>query len=159
MSALDGLAVSTRGKRPGSPHRLPELIYERMWEAYLVVPTISSVVEQVGVSRTAARRYVNVGDPSRGLRALRVRYDEFLRAEQIRRATAQHFNMSGGTDAIYHALLDEKGALRPGIRASVRDFLRLAELEMACLRLELGLPENPVRKRRPRSAPGGTGSS
>lgn len=150
MSALVEMGLAQRGKRPGSPHRLPEQVYERMWSAFLVTPTIAGVVERVGVSRTAARRYVNTGDPSRGLRPLRVRYTEFQRALEIRRAAAEHHNLSGGVDAMYDALLDGKGALRPGIRPSPKDFIQLAKLELAYLRLELGLPEKEPSERRRR---------
>lgn len=126
-----------RGKRMGQPHSLPIQTYNEMFEAYLVVPSAAHAARMTGVSARCARKYVERGDPRRGLPPLRQRYDE-IQAGIVRRENESLRGMLEGPSAmLMKSLFDPAtGRMRDPRLISVRNYIKLTQAEIHLLQLE-----------------------
>lgn len=70
----------SNGKPAGAPNQRISLAdYDRMVLAYFDKQTVQHVAQTVGINERTARKYIERGDPSRGLPSIRRRFDDFRR--------------------------------------------------------------------------------
>lgn len=70
-------------KRPrGGVPRVSLETYQRMWEAYQEKQSVEHVRRRVGISWRTADKYIDKGDPSRGLEGLRDRFARVMQKAQ-----------------------------------------------------------------------------
>lgn len=98
-----------KGRR-GSTSRLTLAEVERLFEAYQINPTISYVMNACGVGYPTAQRYVQQGDPLRGVEAFETRLERLqaiTAAKADERASTDRANLSLGLEQLYRAMLQK----------------------------------------------------
>lgn len=146
-----------RGKRVGEPHSLPMATCMKMLEAYLTCPSAAHVARVVGVSQRCARKYIERGDPKRGLPPLRDRYAEIQAGIVGRENAALRGQREGPASLLYQSLFDERtGTFRDPRMVTVRNYTRLVDAELRAIGREEGVDYDAlIAGRRPtgRKAP------
>ena len=99
-----------QGQRPGISVKK----YEQVYQAFLEDQNIKSVAKHCGIDPRTARRYIEHGDPTRGMRPVRERFAEVLRRAQERedtdtaKALAENLRLVRQYKQILAAKLDEQ---------------------------------------------------
>lgn len=136
----DGVAASATMPPRRRFYRLSPEQHDRLWRAYLVHKTVSAASRMAGVARKTARRYIERGDPARGLRPLRQRLQEVEEAVAIRRTAGAADAAGRVADTLYADIVDPAtGQLRDRRMATMRGFKVACDAELALLRVQAKL--------------------
>lgn len=121
----------------GARGELPLETIELMWKAFLVRPSANHVCEVTGVHHKTARKYVDLGDPSRGIEPFAARLAR-LQLEASKRADAMFVEKRATTISLIDnllpamfkklAIVNDKGEVVDlAVMPDFKDFLEVAK--------------------------------